>query len=81
MAVKYGHVDVLNINYAVFYRIIPNGAPVITSAQMRAARALLGIDQKTLAQKAGLSLPTIQRMELSHGHVRGVVDSLVSAMM
>jgi predicted transcriptional regulator len=43
---------------------------------MRAARALLGIDQKTLADLSGLSVPTIQRMEASHGNVRGVVDSL-----
>lgn len=49
---------------------------MITSAQMRAARALLGIDQKTLAERAGLSLPTIQRMEASVGQVRGVVESL-----
>ncbi|WP_458757889.1 helix-turn-helix domain-containing protein [Afipia sp. TerB] len=49
---------------------------MITSAQMRAARALLGIDQKTLADMAGLSLPTIQRMEASAGVVRGVVESL-----
>ena len=40
-------------------------ASVITSFQMRAARALLGIDQKTLAELAGVSLPTIQRMEAS----------------
>ena len=50
---------------------------MITSAQIRAARALLGMDQRTLAEKAGLSLPTIQRMEASDGQVRGVVDSLV----
>jgi predicted transcriptional regulator len=50
---------------------------MITSAQIRAARALLGIDQKTLAARAGLSVPTIQRMEASGGQVRGVVDSLV----
>ncbi len=50
---------------------------MITSGQMRAARALLGIDQRTLAARAGLSLPTIQRMEGSDGVVRGVVDSLV----
>lgn len=50
---------------------------MITSAQMRAARALLGIDQKTLAAKAGVSVPTIQRMEASDGNVRGVVASLV----
>ena len=53
---------------------------MITSTQMRAARALLGIDQKALAQLAGLSLPTIQRMELSQGQVRGVVDSLVKVV-
>ncbi|WP_417469057.1 helix-turn-helix domain-containing protein [Maricaulis sp.] len=50
---------------------------MITSAQMRAARALLGIDQKTLAARAGVSVPTIQRMEASDGNVRGVVGSLV----
>lgn len=49
---------------------------MITASQMRAARALLGIDQKTLAEMAGLSVPTIQRMEASDGNVRGVVDSL-----
>lgn len=50
---------------------------MMTSAQMRAARALLGIDQRTLADMAGLSVPTIQRMEASDGNVRGVIDSLV----
>jgi predicted transcriptional regulator len=50
---------------------------MITSAQMRAARAILGIDQRTLAQQAGLSLPTIQRMEASEGVVRGKVGSLM----
>ena len=44
---------------------------------MRAARALLGIDQKALAQRSGLSLPTIQRMEASDGVIRGNVDSLM----
>ena len=49
---------------------------MITAAQMRAARALIGIDQRTLAQLAGVSLPTIQRMEASTGNVRGIIDSL-----
>jgi len=53
---------------------------MITAAQMRAARALLGIDQRTLARLAGVSLPTIQRMEASSGHVRGIVDSLAKVM-
>jgi transcriptional regulator with XRE-family HTH domain len=51
-------------------------AALITSFQMRAARALLGIDQKTLAELAGVSLPTIQRMEASSGTVRGVIETL-----
>lgn len=53
---------------------------MITAAQMRAARALLGIDQKTLANLAGLSVPTIQRMEASDGNVRGVVESLTKVV-
>ena len=50
---------------------------MITSAQLRAARALLAIDQRELAQRCGLSLPTIQRMEASEGVIRGNVDSLM----
>jgi transcriptional regulator with XRE-family HTH domain len=49
---------------------------VISAAQLRAARALLGIDQRKLAELAGLSVPTIQRMEASEGVIRGNVDSL-----
>jgi transcriptional regulator with XRE-family HTH domain len=50
---------------------------MITAAQLKAARALLGLDQRSLAEVAGLSLPTIQRMEASDGTIRGNVDSLV----
>lgn len=50
---------------------------MITSLQMRAARALLDVDQRQLADLAGLSLPTIQRMEASTDIVRGNVDSLM----
>jgi transcriptional regulator with XRE-family HTH domain len=50
---------------------------MITAGQMRAARALLGLDQRDLAELAGLSLPTIQRMESSGGVIRGNVDSLM----
>lgn len=53
---------------------------MITSQQLRAARALLGLDQRQLAELAGLSLPTIQRMEASDGQVRGVVDTLVKVI-
>src|SRR5579863_5464877 len=50
---------------------------MITAAQLRAARALLGLDQRDLAELSGLSVPTIQRMEASDGVIRGNVDSLM----
>ena len=53
---------------------------MITAPQLRAARALLGIDQQKLADMAGVSLPTIQRMEASPDNVRGIVASLVKVL-
>lgn len=53
---------------------------MITSVQMKAARALLGWDQRHLADAAGVSLPTIQRMEASGGNVRANVDTLVKVV-
>jgi len=50
---------------------------MITAGQLRASRAILDIDQRKLAESAGLSLPTIQRMEASEGVIRGNVDSLM----
>ena len=50
---------------------------MLTAPQLRAARALLGIDQRGLAALAGLSVPTIQRMETSESVIRGNVDSLM----
>jgi transcriptional regulator with XRE-family HTH domain len=50
---------------------------MITAGQLRAARAILGLDQRKLAELCGLSLPTIQRMEASEDVVRGNVDSLM----
>ena len=50
---------------------------MITSAQLRAARALLGIDQRRLAEIAELSVPTIQRMEASEAVIRCQVESLM----
>lgn len=47
---------------------------------MRAARALLGVDQRQLAEMASLSLPTIQRMEASDGQVRGIIDTLMKVV-
>ena len=50
---------------------------MISAGQLRAARALLGIDQRGIAELSGLSVPTIQRMEASDGVIRGNVDSLM----
>ena len=50
---------------------------MLTAAQLRAARALAGIDQRQLAEKSELSVPTIQHMEASDGVIRGNVDSLM----
>jgi transcriptional regulator with XRE-family HTH domain len=56
-------------------KLTKEGDPVITAPQLRAARALLGIDQRRLAELSGLSVPTIQRMEASETIIRGNVDS------
>ena len=50
---------------------------MISAPQLRAARALLGLDQRKMADLSGLSLPTIQRMEASDGVIRGNVESLM----
>jgi predicted transcriptional regulator len=44
---------------------------MFTARQMKAARALLGWEQKKLAELSGVSLPTIKRMELYAGRVGG----------
>lgn len=62
------------------YDVFDGYPALLTAAQMRAARALLGIDQRQLAELAAVSLPTIQRMEASDGNVRGVVDTLVKVV-
>jgi len=54
---------------------------MITAAQLRAARSLIGVDQRKLADLWGLSLPTIQRMEASEGVIRGNVDSLMKLVV
>jgi transcriptional regulator with XRE-family HTH domain len=53
---------------------------MLSSAQMKAARALLEWDQRTLAKAAGVSLPTIQRMEASEQNVRANVDTLTKVL-
>jgi len=53
---------------------------MMTSAQLKAARALLEMDQKMLSEHSGVSLTTIRRMEASSGTVRANVDTLVKVI-
>lgn len=53
---------------------------MITASQLKAARALVGMEQRALAVASGVSLPTIQRMEASEDTVRGVIESLMKVM-
>jgi transcriptional regulator with XRE-family HTH domain len=69
MAGPYTHLDSLKPSHDV--------SDMITAPQLRAARALRGLDQRQLAELSGLSVPTIQRMEASDGLIRGNVDSLM----
>lgn len=53
---------------------------MITGDQLKAARALLGINQRQLAEISGLSMPTIQRMEASDDVIRSNVGSLMKVV-
>lgn len=53
--------------------------PRITSEQVRAARALLRWEQKDLADRSGVSLPSIKRLELVPGPLGGY-DATVAAI-
>ncbi len=51
---------------------------MITAAQLRGARGLLGWSQSDLAERASVSLSTIKRMEASAGLIRGVGENIWS---
>ena len=50
---------------------------MIESAQIRAARALLGWRQEDLSKASGVGTATIQRIEKSHRPITGYVSTLV----
>ncbi len=49
---------------------------MLTSDQIRAARALLRWSARALAEKAGVHVTTVQRMECGDGPVGGTVQTL-----
>jgi transcriptional regulator with XRE-family HTH domain len=56
---------------------------LITPEQIRAARALLRLDQATLAQDAGISVVTLRRLEGEDGLMKvapGTVDEVRKAL-
>jgi hypothetical protein len=56
------------------------GMGMITGEQLRAARAILRLEQTVLSKMAGVSVETIKRMEASTGVVRGR-ESTVNAIV
>lgn len=49
---------------------------MLVSEQIRAARALLGWSARELAERAGLHITTVQRMETGQGPVSGNIRSI-----
>ena len=49
---------------------------MMSVAQLRAARGLIGWNQSRLAEASGLALSTIKRMETSEGVLRGTAENV-----
>src|SRR5688500_1180178 len=49
--------------------------PKVSVRQVKAARALLGWSQERLAEKAGVSIPTVKRLEAEEGLLGGRSDT------
>jgi transcriptional regulator with XRE-family HTH domain len=52
----------------------------LTAEQIRAARAILRMDQTALATKAGVSVETIKRLEASNGKLSAQYGTLLNIM-
>ena len=50
----------------------------MTSDQLRAARAILRWDQKSLAERSGVSIPTIKRLEAQDGMISANTPTLAA---
>ena len=49
----------------------PKSIPKVSIRQIKAARALLDWSQARLSEEAGVSIPTIKRLEAQDGPIRG----------
>lgn len=52
----------------------------VTAAQLRAARALLKVEQQDLCARTGVSIATLRRMEGTDGPVRGSYENVSSVV-
>ena len=52
----------------------------ILAHQLKAARTLARLDQQELADRSGLSVPTIKRMEAGDGPIRGNYESVAAVV-
>ncbi|MBY5484414.1 transcriptional regulator [Rhizobium leguminosarum bv. viciae] len=53
---------------------------MLTAEQVRAARALLRMEQRDLAERSGVSLPSIKRLEQMNGSLTATRVSTVEAI-
>ena len=51
--------------------------PKVSIRQIKAARALLGWSQEDLAKRAGISVPTVKRLEAANGLLGGREDTAI----
>lgn len=51
---------------------------MVLGRQIAAARALVGIGQKELAERANISIPTLKRMEASDGNATGLANNVAA---
>ena len=49
---------------------------MLFAGQLRAARALIGWNQLELAEKSGVGISTIRRLEAQQGVLRGMSDTI-----
>lgn len=49
---------------------------ILTAEQLRAARALLRLEQRQLAEQAGVSLPTLKRLEGGSGPLKATYENV-----
>jgi transcriptional regulator with XRE-family HTH domain len=61
---------------AIIARIIGKPSMTVTAAQIRAARAMLRMEQTQLAERSGVSVETVKRLESSEGPLKAQYETL-----